>query len=347
MREVEDGAARRLIDAPILHADQPVLDDVDDADAVRAADGVQLLDDLAGLHLLAVERDGRAGLKVDGDVGGLVRRLERRNAHLEEAGLVVIRLVRGIFKVESFMAQMPQVLVLGIVRLAADLQRHIVRLCIVDLFLSGLDVPLAPRRDDLHIRGEALDRQLKPDLIVALAGRAVRDGVRALGEGDLGQLLADDRSCKGRAQQVGLILGVHLHRRNDDLVDHLVDQIGDDQLACAGLEGLFFESIQLVALADVCGHRDDLRIVVVFLQPRDDDRRVQSARVSQHDLLDFILIHIHFPPFDVGWCVCLCAYYTPIFMFVKQIFNKYSLSMNFMPDAQITFHRRRRACQIA
>ena len=77
VREVEDGAARRLIDAPVFHADQPVLYDVDDADAVRAADGVQFFDDLAGLHLLAVECDGRAGLKVDGDVGGLVRRLER------------------------------------------------------------------------------------------------------------------------------------------------------------------------------------------------------------------------------------------------------------------------------
>ena len=50
----QDRSARCLIDAAGLHAYDTVLDDIDDADAVLAAELVQLCDDLADGHLLAV-----------------------------------------------------------------------------------------------------------------------------------------------------------------------------------------------------------------------------------------------------------------------------------------------------
>ena len=45
MRFVQDGAARGLVNAAALHADQAVLDHIIQADAVAAADLVQLGDD--------------------------------------------------------------------------------------------------------------------------------------------------------------------------------------------------------------------------------------------------------------------------------------------------------------
>ena len=48
---VQDRAARCLINAAALHADQTVLDDVEDADAVLAAELVQLLDEGNGCLL--------------------------------------------------------------------------------------------------------------------------------------------------------------------------------------------------------------------------------------------------------------------------------------------------------
>ena len=296
MGEIEDRAAGRLVNAAVLHADKAVFHDVDDADAVGAADGVQALDDLAGLHLLAVERHGCAGLKVDGHIAGGIRGLEGGNAHLQEAGLVVVGLVGRILQVEALVAQMPEVLVLGIVRLAADLQRHIVGLGVVDLLVAALDVPLAPGGDDLHARREALDGQLKAHLVVALAGGAVGDGVRALGEGDLRQLLADHRAGEGRAQQIALIVRAHLHRGDDDVVHHLVHEVGDDQLAGAGLQRLFLQPLQLVGLPDVAGHRDDLGVVIVLLQPGDDDGRIQAAGIGEHDFFDAGLFHKYIPP---------------------------------------------------
>lgn len=44
------------------------------------------------------------------------------NAQLEEAGLIVLRLVGGVLEVETLVAQVPQVLILGVVGLTVDLQ---------------------------------------------------------------------------------------------------------------------------------------------------------------------------------------------------------------------------------
>ena len=52
------------------------------------------------------------------------------------------------------------------------------RLSVGDLLLAGVELPEAPRGDDVHLRSERMDGQLEADLIVALAGAAVADGVR-------------------------------------------------------------------------------------------------------------------------------------------------------------------------
>ena len=291
VRLVEDRAARRLVHAAALHADKPVLHDVEDADAVGAADGVELEDDVLGAHLLAVERDGLALLKVERDIGWGVRRVDGAHAHLEEALLLVLRLVARILEVETLVAQMPEVLVLGVVGLAVDLQGHVVRLGVVDLFLTRLDVPLPPRGDDRHIGREVLDRQLEPDLIVALAGAAVGDGVRALLVGNLDKALGDARPRVARAEQVLLVHGAGLHGRDDVIVDVLVRQVEDVELRGAGLDGLLFQALQLVGLADVAGHGDDFTVIVVLLQPGDDDGRIQTAGVSKDDFFDIFFFH--------------------------------------------------------
>ena len=73
---------------------------------------------------------------------------------------------------------------------------------VLDLLFAGLDVPDAPRGDDLHVGGQRLDGQLETHLVVALAGSAVADGRRAFLLGDLHQTLGDDRAGEAGAQQV-------------------------------------------------------------------------------------------------------------------------------------------------
>ena len=47
----------------------------------------------------------------------------------------------------------------------------------------------------------------------------------------------------------------------------------------------------IAVAADVGRDGDDLRIVVIFLQPGNDDGRIETARVGQNDFLDLALIH--------------------------------------------------------
>ena len=294
MREIEDRAAGRLIHAAALHADKAVLHDVEQTDAVGTADLIQCEDDVLCAHLLAVQRNRLALDKVERDIGRLVGCVDRGDAHLEEAGLLILRLVARILEVKSLMREMPHVLILGIVGLAVDLQRNVMRLGVVDLLIAGLDVPLAPRCDDRHAGGKRLDRQLKANLVVALACAAVADGVCAFLKRDLCQPLTDDRARQRRAEHVFLILCACLHRRDDDVVDKLVGQILDVDFGCAGLQRLLLQSLQLVRLSDVARDRDDLAVIVVLLQPRNDDGCIQPARISENDLLDLALINHDF-----------------------------------------------------
>ena len=165
---------------------------------------------------------------------------------------------------------------------------------IVDLLVTALDGPLTPGGDDLHLGGEALDGQLEPDLVVALAGAAVADGVGALLLGDIHQALGDDGTGKGGAQQIVLVLGTHHHRGDDHVVHHLVGQVLNVQLGGTGLDGLLLQTVQLAALAHVGGDGDDLGVIVVLLQPGDDDGSIQTAGIGEHNFFHFS--HDAFPP---------------------------------------------------
>src|SRR3954470_3727048 len=65
VRAVEQRSARRLVDASGLHADETILDEIDDTDTVLAADLVQPLDQSHGSETLTVHRHRRAALEAD------------------------------------------------------------------------------------------------------------------------------------------------------------------------------------------------------------------------------------------------------------------------------------------
>ena len=71
----QDGAAGRLVHAARLHADEAVLHQIEAADAVGAAELVQLGQQRGRRQFLAVDRDRVALLEADLDIGRLVRRV--------------------------------------------------------------------------------------------------------------------------------------------------------------------------------------------------------------------------------------------------------------------------------
>ena len=148
------------------------------------------------------------------------------------------------------MGQMPQVHILGIVGFPVDLEGNVVRFSVVDFFISGFDRPFPPGSNDLHGRCQRLDRQLKPYLVVALAGAAVADGVSAFSLGNFDDPFCDNRSCKRGAQQVFVLINSASFEGGEDIVfNKLFLDILNVQLGSASLFGSFLETFQLSVLA--------------------------------------------------------------------------------------------------
>ena len=117
------------------------------------------------------------------------------------------------------------------------------------------------------------------------------DGVRVLRLCDLHYALGDDGTRKGRAQHILFILRSRLDGGDDIVVHELVREVLDVELGSARFQRLFLKPFELVRLPHVAGDRDDLAVVVVLLEPGDDDGSVQTAGVCQHNFLYLALVH--------------------------------------------------------
>src|SRR5262249_4438414 len=48
--------------------------------------------------------------------------------------------------------------------------------------------------------------------------------------------------------------------------------------------GFFRHLVHIIALADICDHRDDFAVIILF-QPRNDDGGIQSSGIGQYNFL--------------------------------------------------------------
>ena len=167
-----------------------------------------------------------------------------------------------------------------------------------DFIFPGFQIPCTPGGDDLHLRSKGFDGQFKPHLVVAFAGAAVGYGVRALFFGDLHQPFGDDGARKRGSQQVLILVhGAGLDGGNDEFIDEFLAQIFYVQLGGAGFNGLFLQPAEFLALPNVGCYRNNLAVIVILFQPRDNNRRIQTAGIGQHDF--FNLFHIESASFPV------------------------------------------------
>ena len=162
-----------------------------------------------------------------------------------------------------------------------------------DQILAALELPLAPRRDDPDSRLERVVAQLEAHLVVALAGGAVAHGIGARGARDVDLLLGDQRPRDRGAEQVdALIEGVGAEHREHIVAHELLAQILDEDVGRLDAEHqrLLARGLKLVALAEIGGERHHLG-AVGLLQPLEDDRGVEAARVGEDHFLDGLFWH--------------------------------------------------------
>ena len=140
--------------------------------------------------------------------------------------------------------------------------------------------------DDLDVGLQRIVAELEADLVVALAGGAVGDGVGTHQLGDLDLALGDQRpGDRGAEQVLALVERVGAEHREHEIAHEFFAEIVDEDLLHAHHLGLLARRLQLFALADVGGEGHHLALVGV-LQPTEDDRGVEAAGIGQNDLLD-------------------------------------------------------------
>ena len=283
----ERQGAGNLIALAALEAHQTVLNQVETAKAVVARNLVESDDDLGELHLLAVDGDGLAGLKLN---LGIRRGVGRVLGILGHNPSVVERLVPGILQVAALNGTTPQVVVDGIGVVVGTLgNRHVVSVSIGDLVGTALQIPLANRGDNLELGVEGLDGSLEADLVVTLAGAAVGDVGRAKLVSDLDKLLGEQRARKGGEQRVlVLVHGVCGDGLSQELIGELVAQVEHLAIQNAQVEGLLLLGVQAgLLLAHIAADANNIKILLV-LEPLDTYGCIKTTGICEND---FFLAH--------------------------------------------------------
>ena len=164
-----------------------------------------------------------------------------------------------------------------------------------DQIHAAFEIPLAPGSDDFDVGLQRVIRQLKTHLIVAFAGRAVRDSVSAFLLRDFDLAFRNHRARERRAHQVNAFVDRVGFDGGPDVIAHkLFAQIFDVEFRSAGRVRLLFETRQLRTLAHVGAVADNFTLVV-FLQPAQASLTCRGHR-SKRELFfecSLFIIRVH------------------------------------------------------
>ena len=302
---MQDSPARRLVNPAAFHPDETVLHHVDPSDAVFAAKFVEHPHDHERTQLLPVSlgpeflqhlghtRALQSGAVAFGEMQNdplrLVRRIFRRRAQTEHVlVLLVARVEPRVLQDPALVADMEKIAVRRIRLLCRDRHRDAVRLGVGDHFgASGEFFPeplLPPRRDHFQFRSQGRRRQLEPHLVIPLARRPVGHCGRTLGPRDLHHALGDERAGNARAEKIlTLVNRPGTDHGENEIPGKLLLQIIDKTFRRPRAQRLGLEPVEFLLLPDIGAEGNDLR-PVSFLQPLQQHRGVQAARISTYDL---------------------------------------------------------------
>ena len=223
----QDGSARSLIYSTGFHTNYTVLDDIYNTDTMFSAKLVQLSDHISNFHLFAIYRSRNSFFKGHSHVLSLIRCFFRSNAKNQH--MIVVRLICRILKLQAFMADVPQVAVTAVAVAVVKRKVDTMFLAVLNLVITGLHGPYishSPRSDDLQVRSQSFDRQLKTDLVITFTGSTVTDSGSTFFSCNLNQLLSNNRTSHGSPQKVFvLIYSTSLYTRHDVIFCKFINNI--------------------------------------------------------------------------------------------------------------------------
>ena len=142
----------------------------------------------------------------------------------------------------------------------------------------------------MDFRVQGIIAKLKPDLIVALAGRAMADGISAGLGSDFNLAFGNQRSRNRGTEQIdALINRIGAEHREHKIADKFFAEILDINLFNTSGFSLGPRRLNLFPLTEISGKGNDLA-VIFFLQPAQNDGRIQPARIGQYHLVNVSFI---------------------------------------------------------
>ena len=164
---------------------------------------------------------------------------------------------------------------------------------IFDQIFSGMEVPASPRCDDLDSRIQRFNGGFKTHLIISLAGTAVTDNIGAFLLGDFHQLLRHQRAGHGSSEKISVFIDrSSFHSRPDVIFHKFFLNVENICFGSAGAVRFFFNFFKVFFLPGVAAYCDHFA-VILLLQPGQDNRRVQSAGIGEHDFLFCHVDYLH------------------------------------------------------
>src|SRR5687768_9164129 len=129
---------------------------------------------------------------------------------------------------------------------------------------AAFELPFTPWRNYFDVRFEGVIRQLKTDLIITLAGCAVRHSVCTFFARYFDLSFGDYRPGEGSAQKVNtLVYRVCLDRSPDVVANELFAQIFYVKFGGSCSERLRLEAVHFFTLPDVSAIANDFAAVLV------------------------------------------------------------------------------------
>ena len=282
MSRDQQRAARSFVASARLDSDKTVLDQIDASNRIARANFIQQFHQRHRIHFHPVHRNRNALREADAHLLFLVRRFLRRARNLPGRRQ---RRVSGILQFAAFVADVPQIPVAAVNLLAARRHWNPMLLGVIEAIFARLQRPLPPRRNDLQLRSQRLVRQFKPHLIVALARASMSDGRRTFAQRHFHLMLRNHRTRQRSSQQILVLVNrPGLQSREYVASQELFAQIFDNHFAGAGRISLLDDGFDVVPLAHIADHGDDV-IGIVFLQPWNDDGSVESTGISKNNFL--------------------------------------------------------------
>ena len=204
-------------------------------------------------------------------------------------------------------------------------------LCIINLLITALDVPFSPWSNDSHFRCKSLNSKLESYLVVALTCTAVANCISTLFKCNLSDAFCNYRTSKGSTEHISIfVYSSCLNCRINVVLDEFFLKICNNELGSTSLDSLLLKSVKLCALSYVTRNSDNFAVVVVFLEPRNNDGCVKSARICEDYLFDILfvshcnyLLNIIAALRTARICNITLLYY--IVKYCQVFLNKYSL----------------------